>query len=95
MRGMNFIDLLLDEDLQSTSNAMDFEAQERQTLKFRNKHSTKQGDSNHFDWTCTLHDGVLYGVAKDVSIEVKIEGELNKYKRFFDISQVNFCITDL
>ncbi|MFK7953721.1 MAG: PAS domain S-box protein [Ekhidna sp.] len=82
-----FLDLVHPDDLQSTLDEMKKLNSGEKTIKFRNRYRTKSGDYRYFDWSSTPHDGLYYGVARDVTEEVKVKIDLQDKKDLLDKAQ--------
>jgi PAS domain S-box-containing protein len=69
MIGRNFLEFVHPDDVETTAAEVRSLAQGKPTLAFENWYRAKSGDYRLLDWTAVPDDGLIHGVARDVTDE--------------------------
>lgn len=98
LKGRKFSDFIHPDDIEATREAGMNLINDGASIHFRNRYRTKNGEYRHFDWNATLHNGLLYSVARDITNEVeadlkKQESDL-KYRNLIDTAGDAIYILD-
>jgi len=88
LKGTKFLDLVHEDDIQITLDALGKLTNGATIINFTNRYKTKSGSIRHFNWNATPYQGFYYSVARDITTEIeadrqKEESEL-KYKTLIE-----------
>ncbi|MDO8990951.1 MAG: PAS domain S-box protein [Sideroxyarcus sp.] len=92
-----FLDFVLPEDRQRTTDEMHQQVEIRPTLHFENRYLGKDGSVIDLSWTAYYdkHDGITYATAIDVTERKRTEESLRKLSLAVEQSPSSIIITDL
>ena len=96
MRNTSFYDYIHPDDLAETSNAHTQLKDDGSLLSFKNRYRHKDGSYVYLDWSVShdsLHD-TIYGVAKDVTKEIKLEENLKLQQKAIEHNAHSMIITE-
>lgn len=78
LEGRNFLDFVHPDDHRSSINILEKIKDDHAIDYFENRYRHKDGTYRYFEWKAQIHDGLIYGLARDITERKEKERELQK-----------------
>ena len=78
LEGMNFLEFIHPEDIESTKKSMEKLENNHKVLNFVNRYRTKEGNYRHIEWRSFPKGDKIYAAARDITERIEVENSLRE-----------------